>query len=96
MLKNYCRLCYTFLTNTQLLGFNINGQNTKLDLSRNTYRRGVSNEKHKMPTNSLISSPEQLLNTGMQQMKLSANNFDNHQKMSATVKVSDNKNIYRE
>lgn len=29
-------------------------------------------------------------------MKLSAHNFDNYQKMTATVKVSDNKTLYRE
>lgn len=39
-LKNYCRLCYTFLTNTQLLSFNVNQLNPILDQSRN--KRGIS------------------------------------------------------
>lgn len=34
--------------------------------------------------------------TGINHMKLSAHNFDNYQKMTATVKVSDNKTLYRE
>lgn len=62
-----------------------------------------------MPTNSVQLSPQQQYlapggASGIQHMKMSANNFDipqnpnnhfNHHKVSATVRVSDGKSIYR-
>lgn len=45
-LDYYCRLCFTILTNSQGLGFNM--MQTVLDKSRNT--RGISNTRHRTPT----------------------------------------------
>lgn len=85
-MKKYCRLCYTFLTNSQLLGLHI--QQTKLDLSRN--QRGTSNQKMSMPTHSpskamyntspFLNIPQPSKNP----MKLSATNFDHATPITTT------------
>lgn len=89
------------MTNSQSFGFSI--QQTlrpELDASRN--RRGASNQKLSLTANSynLLNSPYQMKNSTIEsnqnQMKLSATNFDHYHKITANVRVSDNKHIYHE
>lgn len=52
----YCRLCYITMTNKQLFGFNMMPMENRLDKSRNM--RGLSNQRHKIPSNLLNSGTD--------------------------------------